>query len=98
MDTQICNVYKRKLKNIRSLKCKTCHQTVHIKCNKTSPHDYKKLKENECSETWLCILCKTDAFPFSNYNEEGLPYDEMNTSNLEEISIRLSDHDKKHLN
>ena len=97
MDSEICNVCKLKLKNIRSLKCKTCNHKVHIKCNKTSPLDYKKLKENESSETWMCISCKIEAFPFSNYNEDGLPYDETNTSNIEEISIRLNDHDKKTL-
>ena len=95
MESELCIVCDLKIKNKRSLKCRTCNHMVHIYCNKTSPQTYKKLKEHENCETWMCISCKVNTLPFANLDADGLPYENDQTSKLDELNIRLNDRDKK---
>ena len=94
---ELCKVCDQKIKNKRSLKCKICDCIVHMTCNKTTPQLYKKLKDNENSEIWMCICCRTSAFPFSNLDADGLPYDDDNVHKLENLNVRLNANDKKTL-
>ena len=94
---ELCKVCDTRLKNKRSLKCKTCDQKVHITCNKTSPQMYKKLKDNENSEVWMCISCMENAFPFYSLDADGLPNEDKNLHKLENLNVKLNENDKKTL-
>ena len=66
-----CKICTRSVaKNHRAINCDICHQWVHIKCNYLSDSTYKHLMES--NETWFCIICSKELFPFSNITNMDL--------------------------
>ena len=90
----MCKVCCKKInKNHRALKCKTCNHKVHMYCNKISLQVYKKLKEDENSEVWMCISCSGDVFPFTNFDSDNTE----SSTNIQDLDIKLNDKDQKTL-
>ena len=44
------------------MKCHLCNYKVHIKCNDIDDKTYNTIKDR--NESWICLSCNTDIFPF----------------------------------
>ena len=63
----------------RHIKCSICQSKVHIKCNKTDPKTYEKLK-NDINDSIICYKCREDNIPFFSCPENENK--SLNKSNL----------------
>lgn len=54
-------------KNHRAIQCDACNDWVHMKCASLSAQDYVKLGSS--SESWFCICCLSQIFPFMSLDQ-----------------------------
>ena len=55
--------------NHKSIFCDYCEQWIHYKCNLLNLKEYNKLEASDDDETWYCINCIPDIFPFTRLND-----------------------------
>ena len=83
-----CACKKTIAKNHKYLDCSICYSRIHIKCNKTDPLSYQKIKSD--NSKIICVNCKTDCIPFQSLSDlellatcKGI---ENNIETLEKVS------------
>ena len=96
-----CSVCSKSVrKNDRAVFCDVCNFWVHIKCNNITPSEYKNLKWQDNTESFICISSLKENLPFSFISDECLKLTAQNglnidDSNLENINFTLNRNEKK---
>ena len=83
---KVCN--KRVLFHSFQLKCSLCLKCVHLRC---LPHINRddSVYRNRSSNSWLCIECRKETFPFNNTDDDGEFLDFISETWLCKIDISL---------
>ena len=63
-----------------SIFCNSCNSWVHQRCNLLSNSDFEKLTKSNDSDSWFCLHCNSNIFPFNKQHEPVLPPN-LSTSN-----------------
>ena len=88
--------------NSKAIQCDLCDLWFHASCEWISKERYNKLSEPDNEEVFFCSNCLNHELPFGLENDKifeqtnsiGLNID----SNLENLQLNLSKHDKKAIN
>ena len=71
--------------------CNICNTWVHPKCNQLNYKDFKLFQKTNPDESWTCIKCNSEIFPFNNKSYSNfVPSQNNNIDNLKSFFNELN--------
>ena len=84
----LCSICIKQVKeNCDAIFCDLCGKWVHRKCNELNLKDFNVIVDTPESETWSCLKCNCEIFPFNNLDTVI----DTNNENLVENHHRFAD-------